>query len=176
MRHSMASLAGIIVVLAAGCSGSDTARRRHDLGSSNVVVRNQAIVRTGEIRDRTAVPVLTGYCGRDNPMETRLLAVKALGSIGDTNAVAALVALLGDEPAELKRATVETLGKLRDKRATEPLIGLLSDPDIGLVAIWALGNTGDRRAVPALERLLSSPDKYVRYNASQAMKRIGSED
>jgi HEAT repeat protein len=42
-----------------------------------------------------------------------------------------------------------------------------------LAAIWALGNIGDMAAMELLLGLKSHPDKYVAYNASQALKKLG---
>ena len=69
------------------------------------------------------------------------------------------------------------MGKLADKRAVPALVSILEQKDKKserevLIAIWALGNIGDKSAVPILNSLLGDNNKYVRFNSTQALKKI----
>ena len=155
-----------------GACGTDK-RRLADLASENVLVRNTAIEQLGAERAREAVPRLIELAATNALPASRLLSIRALGSIGDTNAVHVLIPALGDADVAIALAAVEALGKLRDSRAVPALTDRLTDTNLQAAAIWALGSIEDSSAVAALTPLLSSPDRFLSYHASQALKRIG---
>ncbi len=147
-----------------------------DLESENIALRNNAIYYLGENEEKRAVPLLVEFLNDDQPKETKMKAIEALGKIGEGSSVEALVGVLTETDKEMRIAAIQALGKIRDSKAVNPLIDILNnrnDKDITFTAIWALGNIGDKGAIPALAKLLEDQDKYVRHNASQSLKKIG---
>lgn len=107
-------------------------------------------------------------------------AADALGRIGDSSAVAPLVAIIMDRNAPTRIGAARSLGRLRDFRAVEPLIALLKDQDklLRMAAAEALGSIGNPRAVkPLIEALADMevvwPSTPVRLSAVEALTRIG---
>jgi len=146
----------------------------HNLQSKNVMVQSEAIYYLGNLGEKSAVPILCKFLKRDTPKKIKLQAIQALGEIGEGSAVTPLFEVLGEKDSELRIAAVEALGKIKDPKAIPHLINVLDDTDVQVVAIWALGNIGDSGASAALTNLLGDENKYIRYNASQSLKKIGN--
>ncbi len=172
MKTILINLLLILSVFTVGCFLNDTEKYIEDLKSKNLVVKNNAIYNLGEDEEEDAVPLLIKLLNKDQPKEIRLSTIEALGKIGEDSSVDPLVGVLRDKDPEIRIAVVEELGRIKDTKAVQPLIDVLEDKDIQLFVIWSLGNIGDNSAVPALMKLLDSEDKYVRYNAAQALKEI----
>ena len=174
MKKILGGLLALFLFLNYGCISNDTEKYIADLKSENVMVLNNAIYYLGENKEKLAVPMLIQLLNNDQPKETRLNAIEALGKIEEAISVEALVALLNEEDKEIKMAACDALGMIKNAKAAGHLIRILQDEDIRLTAIWALGNIGDKNAVPALTTLLDDKDKYVSSNAAKALKKIGS--
>jgi len=157
-----------------GCISNDTEEYIADLKSENVMVRNDAIYYLGENKNKLAVPMLIEFLNNDQPKETRLKAVEALGKIGEDSSVDVLLSALKEDNYNIKTAAIEAIGKIKDPRAVKLIIDMLDFRETRYTALWAIGNIGDESAVPALTKLLNHSDQYVRYNASQSLKKIGS--
>lgn len=86
---------------------------------------------------------------------SRWLAIKKLGELGDPAAVEPLIKILNEDNSDtVKTYAAKALGKLEDKRAVEPLIKALQTKHILLkmAAIRALGLLKDKRGLkPLLE-------------------------
>ncbi len=84
--------------------------------------------------------------------EGKSFAARALGKIGDGQAVEPLIKALSDEEGYFRNCVARALGKIGDARAVEPLIEALEDDhgDGSYGAAWALGKIGGARAVEAL--------------------------
>jgi hypothetical protein len=111
-------------------------------------------------------------------------AVKALGNLGDTRAVDALITALKDEDLWVKRHAVEALIKIRGEYTVDKLIVALNQENAWVKeqAAEILGKIGDARAVEALidvlDRYADSPESLdwaVRIRAVEALGRIGGE-
>lgn len=174
MKTILGYLSTLFVILNFGCNANDTEKYIEDLKSENVMVRNNAIYYLGKNKEKLAVPMLIELVNDDQPKETKLSIIEALGKIEEGRSVDALVGLFKEEDNEIRIAALEALGKIKNPQAIKPLINLLEDQDLRLTAIWALGNIGDNSAIPAMTKLLGNRDKYVRYNAIQALKKIGA--
>ena len=140
------------------------------------MVRDDAIMMIGDLEIEDAVPDLNAFLDERWPTETRIRCVQVLGDLGVTNAVDDVVQVFNTSDGTLKIAATEAVGKLADSKAAQPLLNELQGTNVSLIAIWALGNIGSFSAIPELSKLLSSPDKYVRYNARQALKQIGNRE
>ena len=99
----------------------------------------------------------------------------ALGAIGNTEAVTALIEALKDTDAGVREQVAWALGAIGDRRAVDGLIGALNDTAAGVrkQAAWALGALGDSRAVTALTKTLKDPDAGVRRQSAWALGSIG---
>ena len=132
----------------------------------------------------------------------RYVAAWALGEIGDTRAIPALVAALGDRDIEVakyaarslikfgKEATdpllkaledpseqtrhyaVRALGEIQDPRSADTLLALAGRVDRG-VHLWALGRLGDRRGFETVAAAVADQDRTVRLTAIQALNDLG---
>lgn len=109
---------------------------------------------------------------QDPSPEVKGMAVKALGNLKSHQAVQGLIEAFKDEAPAVRLEVAASLGKIGDRKAVPTLAGVLDDPDLRLTAIWALGNIGDREAIPLLLPFTGSDDKYLRYNAMQALKKL----
>ena len=166
-------VAAMIVMAMCGCGRGKVESSLEDLRSANVVVREQAIVQLGDLDGRSATGALTEFLDSSQPKGTRLLATRALGKIGQDEAVPILIRAIPEDDLELRTATVEALGMIGDVRAVQPLIEQAKQTNVQLTAIWALGNLRCQESIAALTELLKSDDKFVRYNARQSLKRLG---
>lgn len=170
MKVILSSVLFMFLVFTFGCH---TGKYLEDLKSENIEVRNNAIYKLGKNEEKSAAPALIKLLTSDKRGKIKLSVIEALGKIREGSSVNSLVAVLNDNDIKIKIAAIEALGKIKDPHAVQPLLNTLSDRDTQLFAIRALGNIGDRGAVPALTKLLDDNDQYVRYNASQALKKIG---
>jgi HEAT repeat protein len=100
------------------------------------------------------------------------VAVRALGMIGDPQAIPALIQILEDEEW---MTAAEALGNIGDSQAVAPLIKALESDDelVRSAAAEALGSVGDSQAVAPLIRALEDDDKSVRSAAVEALGKIG---
>jgi len=144
-----------------------------NIKSENIVVRSEAIFWLGEGEKKIAVSALTVLLTDNQPKNIRLEAIDALGKIGARTSVDKLLALFGEEDEEILSAAVEAVGKIKDPKAVKPLMDVLYNDTVKLTAIWSLGNIGDKSAIPILTTLLNNEDRFVRFNATRALKTIG---
>ena len=101
-------------------------------------------------------------------IETREAAVMALGKIGNSRVVPALIALLNEESEnELVITSTNALAQIGDRRAFEPLLALLghSDPAVRQGAIAALDSLGHPELENQVTQLLSTPNPRLRESA-----------
>lgn len=174
MKTILSILILTFMTLNFGCLSNDTEKYMRDLRSENITVRNNAVYFLGKKKEKRAVPLLVKLLNDHQQKKIELSAIKALGEIGDSGSVDALIAVVGKTDNDIRVATIEALGKIKDPRAVKALVALLENKDVQYIAIWALGNIGDKRATEPLTKLLNHQDKYVSYNAAQALKKIGS--
>lgn len=170
MKTILNALLSVFFIFSLGCN--DTRKYLKDLESENVMARNDAIFHLGEQKEKRAVSMLIKLLESHQSKRIRLGALGALGKIGAGNSVDTIAVLLGEKDKEMRIAACGALGKIKNPDAAGALIKVLDDRNVRLTAIWALGNIGGQEAVPALTKLLDNDDKYVRYNASQSLKKI----
>ena len=110
----------------------------------------------------------------------RAACVRALGQIGDPQAVDALVEAIrttSPQAAVFRAAAVEALGKIGDRRGVDPLLESLSDTDTdwvaSVLAIKALAKIGDARALGRLLELAFTDEGDVRKAAEEAVLAFG---
>lgn len=109
---------------------------------------------------------------QDANEEVRTFAAVMLGTMGNREAVPALISALVDIDLNVKHAAAESLGRIRDDRAVLPLIeALTGDMWLQFPAAMALGELADSRAVGPLVALLEIPGANM--PAIQALGKIG---
>lgn len=106
---------------------------------------------------------------------TRLVAVDALGHSGMEEAIAPVVAALGDGTLEVRAAALRALGRLDARGAADAVLDALGDPDwvIRCQAAICAGRLRIEAAIPVLEKLLDDPYWWVRLRSVEAMGVIG---
>lgn len=155
------------------------------------LVRLHAVEALGKAKSRKAVEPLLSTLFNDRDSAIREDAVRALGEIGDSQAVEFLYAAM-KEPA-LRTLAVEALGRIGDRRAVPHLIDVVTGtnpPDVTrpvagcgdqwneevitqAAAVRALGAIGDDAALPVLVAALEPT--FTRADAAAALAKFGSK-
>lgn len=123
------------------------------------------------------VELLTQALSSDSNSNVRIQAAEALGSLGNTRAVATLIQALEDSEPLVRLCSAESLGILKARKAISALVGLLSDRDVLVraYAAGALGEIGQRKAVaPLLSRLKTERNTRVRLAYYHALYLLGN--
>ncbi len=136
--------------------------------SSNKKKQLAAVIALGFSNNTVALPRLTEIV-LDNSENSRIRehAAKALGRIGNIEAVDALDKALVDGNVKLRREAAEALGRIRCPQAVDSLIRALNDSNVFVVmyATESLGKLGDKKAVKPIvelfDRGLPDPDVLV---------------
>jgi len=105
-------------------------------------------------------------------------AARALGRLGDSKAIPALLSIAQTPQDELRITVFEALAKLRASEAVPAARKALSDTN-QRVRRWAgvlLKEVGAREALPELRQALSDPDPGVRLQAAQAIEKMQDQE
>ncbi len=107
--------------------------------------------------------------------DSRAGAARALGGVGDEQAVAHLVGRIRDSHAPVRAEAARALGLLHAASAAPHLLGAIDDPDsaVSRAAIDALGRIGAPAADALLKRLIT-PDGAIRDDVVYALVGIGT--
>lgn len=159
-------------VMLGGCSRGDTDRYLEGLRSANPEFQMQAVVYLGQHGDASAVPALLAVLESGPATDVKRSIAEALGRLADPRAAPSLLKILQDPDPQVRTAAIVAMAKINAPEFVASLAAAAQAGDSRLPAIWALGVLGDPQAVPVLSGLLHDPDKYVRYNARQALKRL----
>jgi HEAT repeat protein len=155
------------------------------------LVRLHAVESLGKAKSKRAVEPLLSVLFNDRDSAIREDAVRALGEIGDPQAVEHLFMVIR-EPG-LRTLVVEALGRIGDRRAVPVLIDIIAGADSPEVtrtmadcgdqwdeesitqgaAARALGAIGDERAIPSLVAALEPT--FTRAEAATALTKFGSK-
>jgi HEAT repeat protein len=111
---------------------------------------------------------------KDENEGVRRAATKALGELGDPQAVLALMEAIKVEDGGVRHAAAKALGKI-GAPAISALIQALQDKNrrVRWAAAEALGQIGDPQATLALTQALRDEDWRVREAAARALEKIG---
>jgi HEAT repeat protein len=106
----------------------------------------------------------------------RIDAAKALGEIGDAQAMELLITALGDENSDVRAAVANALGGIGGLEAVEPLIITLDDEseNVRSATAEALGEIGDARAVEPLIAALKDINWGESENTTDARRKRGT--
>ncbi len=116
-------------------------------------------------------------------------AARALGKLGDIQAVPALIDCLACDDFYVREAAAQSLGSLGDRQAIPPLMALLTgglaaaqplDDGIRLrhpyaAILEALGDLNATEAIPLIEPFLEHPFELLQYAAARAMYALTQE-
>lgn len=123
----------------------------------------------------TWIPLLEPLL-RDPSYSVRLTVVRALASVEQEAALAALTVALEDESPAIQEVAAQGLGQLADERAVLSLLAALGreDPFVRRAVALALMKLAARGTLPAnallpLQEALSDPDDAVRLAAAKAL-------
>jgi HEAT repeat protein len=149
----------------------------------DIRVRSYLALILGELKDRSAVPVLVEGLNREERLksadwtregflgwvfrpsldeiardlaQSQIYALFALGSIGDNSAVPGVLEQVQNRDGLVRKVAAWVLGMLGDPRAVEPLRPLLNDneEDVRWYAALALAQLGDGEGADLLIKLL----------------------
>jgi len=148
---------------------------RASLEGPSSLVRQQAVLALGRLREPEAAPLLLPLVHADDP-RLRFAAVRALGQIRSPVAIPELLPLLSEPRKELRFAAVEALGQIRAPEAVAPLVAALREPDRNLrrAAAEGLGEIADPRSAPDLIVALEDEHWSVRSAAATALGKLAS--
>jgi HEAT repeat protein len=142
-----------------------------------------ALVTVGDIRDSGAVESLLAALN-DQDRDVREIAAVALHQVRDPRAVEPLIHVVKDSNQYwfLRWRAASRLGEIGDPRAVEPLIAVLrgrdqdddNGADVRRHAAGALSRIGDPRAIEPLIAALKDPHALMRWEAGEALVRIGA--
>ncbi len=128
---------------------------------------------------RSVSELLEELSDKDHP-GIREAAAKALGELGDKEALRPLLEKLSDKDLRVHTAAAKALGELGDKRAVEPLLEELSGwyPDICRTAETALGKIGvtEKQLADGYMRALSSVHDNAWANAARCLGELGYKE
>ena len=140
-------------------------------------VRRNAATALGRIGEpaRPAAPKLIELLSSPTELrQAKVAAARALGRIGDENALQPILKLLDPKSPDLAKAAAQALGDLGSPKAVEPLCKFLTGknmedvpPGVRVVGIEALGRIGDKSAVPTL-KVLADGTKTTSWLVRQA--------
>ena len=152
------------------------------LHSNNLALNRNAGYALSTFGD-SAVPDLLAALESDNE-QTRGYAAFALGEIGSEAAIEKFSEMSTNDPSEwVRRSVVESLGTLDSTTdaAVDALANVVVNDSDGQVrfttglSLARLGPAADA-AVPALSQALKDDDRYVRANAVEALRQIGTPE
>ncbi|MDY0386056.1 MAG: HEAT repeat domain-containing protein [Methanolobus sp.] len=170
--------------LCIGCIEESTVESQiQDLNDENVSVKSEAEEELVEIGEPAIDPLIEVLSGKNEVTQTRVVAAKILGKIGDKRAVEPLIQTLDEQQYwETRNASAVALGDIGDRSAVEPLVSVLQNGyaneqtiefgtssatmitggDVQLMcsAAEALGKIGDERAVEHLIVVLENEYAY----------------
>src|SRR5262249_17186656 len=132
-------------------------KQRQRLSATDPEERRDALMKLGAIhRSEASRAALVGLT--DSSPMVRVVAAKAILSLGGDETVSDLTPLLSDKDEFVRREVAYTLGMTKSRKATGALTQLLlNDKQDGVrsAAAVALGEIGDDSAVVALSNVLS---------------------
>jgi HEAT repeat protein len=109
--------------------------------------------------------------------KTRRYLALVLGLLGDKEAVAALRRGLNDPDADTVKNCIWALARLKDNESAPAIIELAhsDDPNVRLMAVYALGFLDHPQARDMLAAALKDPNEMVQWNAAFALANRGDK-
>jgi HEAT repeat protein len=138
--------------------------------------KTQAAEDLGKTKDKRAVDVLLQVLREQDFGQLHSKVIEALGNIGDTKAVPALIKRLQSSDNFSGKAVAIALGKIGDPRATEPLYKAMTTVDFfqtdGAEALVQLGGAD---AVKYLNKAAGSENAFIKQAVEKALGSLGPD-
>ncbi len=170
MRKVIILVCCLFIIILAGCDDDDYHLLK--LKSTNITNCLEGIYYVGQEKDENALPMLHKLLESTNNKKVRQEVIRALGKIAHSTSADPILKGMVEMDAETKILAIEAVSKVKDPKVISIIAKFLDDPKLQLTAIWAIGHIGHESGMPYLTALLNHSDKFVRYNAYQALKRI----
>jgi len=127
----------------------------------------------GELKERSAVPLLVKGLEREEKLKT-----KNWGENGAFQLWRPSLTEISNDLVQTQIYTLFALGSIGDNSAVPGVVEQVKnqDPSVRNIAAYVSGVLGDQRAVEALRPLLTDTTEDVRYNAALALARLGDSE
>lgn len=176
VRSSEAAIAAAVDALSASIGGTVLRHVFSLLNAANPAVAADGAQILGRRRSPDAVSRLTSLLHHPDD-NVSVAAIEALGAIGGTAAVDALIGVIESRRFFRTFPAIQVLARTGDPRAAQPLAMLLENETYRLEALRALGRTGSAMAITPILSALSSPsDAMVRLVAVSLSELIERAD
>jgi beta-lactamase regulating signal transducer with metallopeptidase domain len=111
---------------------------------------------------------------KDDDVEVRRAAARALGRLRAPAAITPLVAALEDEDNGVREAALHALGNFERGVPAAPIRRMLGneDPEMRYQAVSILASLRDRPSIPAITAMVNDPNEEVRYGAISALEEM----
>jgi len=138
-------------------------------------VRRRAAAALVIVPAKTAQAALEKTVRTDTSAAVRRYAAEALGWIGDSSVVPALIDAAGDRDVDVRRYAATQLGRMGEVSALQALVKLFDDPDedVRWAAVVAVGKLRDRKAREALAQALDDSSPMVSHAAERGLQKLG---
>ena len=148
---------------------------RQLIQSSNISIRQEAVVALGQMGDQGLIPSLVEVLAKDSASQIRAAAAEGLGNLRDTLAVPPLVRALQDTVPLVRQRILTALHRLWTHQAEQAALSLLRDPDetIRFIAAQTLGVHRTSRARDPLGTALLDSSVWVRTEAARSLGLLG---
>jgi HEAT repeat protein len=158
----------IVVAIAQG-SSQMLERLQKALKDENIITRLQAATASGEDLCQILIH-------KDNFI--RLRVARALGQIGNSQAIPALISALDDEDSRVEALAIKALGQIGSFRAVRALTSVLEHKawQNGTEAVKALSQIDNSQALMVLISALSHKYSHVRTTAAETLGQISNPE
>jgi HEAT repeat protein len=139
----------------------------------DIAVRRYLALIFGEMKERSAVPLLVEELPRSEKLKTA-----DWSKIGSFQFLRPSLAQIAEELVQNQIYTLFALGSIGDNSAVPGVLEQTKnqDPSVRKIAAYVAGVLGDSRAVEAVRLLLNDPKEDVRWNAALALALLGDSE
>ena len=139
----------------------------------DIAVRRYLALVFGELKERSAVPLLVEELERSERLKTA-----DWRNIGSFQFLRPSLAQIAEELVQNQIYTLFALGSIGDNSAVPGVLEQTKnqDPSVRKIAAYISGVLGDPRAVEAVRPLLNDPKEDVRWNAAVALALLGDSE
>ena len=139
----------------------------------DIAVRRYLALIFGEMKERSAVPLLVEELPRSEKLKTA-----DWSKIGSFQFLRPSLAQIAEELVQNQIYTLFALGSIGDNSAVPGVLEQTKnqDPSVRKIAAYVAGVLGDPRAVEAVRPLLNDPKEDVRWNAALALALLGDSE